>query len=176
MFSAYTYSHEAKLTPALFSFTLYTFRPPQDLFMAPFHVPGWSMKNAPVSEQSSHLSKKRKRPSPRSIELESAEINFEKLVATLKDVKPDGNTSRSTDITGKRQKKRCRISEDVNISPSTNRKPVPNPPTPKNSSETFLKPNKQRKRKQDEPQNTSDSRLTALQKNMKQNLDGARFR
>jgi ribosomal RNA-processing protein 8 len=142
--------------------------------MAPFHVPGWSMNNAPVSEQSSHLSKKRKRPSPRSIALESAEINFEKLVATLKDVKPDGNTSRTTDITDKKQKKRCRISEDVkHISPS-NRKPVP--PTPKNSSETFLKPNKQRKRKQDGTQNTSDSRLTSLQKNMKQNLDGARFR
>jgi ribosomal RNA-processing protein 8 len=151
--------------------------------MAPFHVPGWSMNNAPVTEQSSHLSKKRKRPSPRSIALESAEINFEKLVATLKDVKPDGNTSRSTDISDKRQKKRCRISEDVkHISPSTNRKPVPIPPTLKNSPETFLKPSKQRKQKQDatsaslEPQNTSDSRLTALQKNMKQNLDGARFR
>jgi ribosomal RNA-processing protein 8 len=144
--------------------------------MAPFHVPGWSMKNAPVSEQSSHLSKKRKRPSPRSIELESAEINFEKLVATLKDVKPDGNTSKSTDITDKRRKKKCRISDDVkHISPS-NRKPMPIPPTPKNSSETFLKPNKQQKRKQDGTRNTSDSRLTALQKNMKQNLDGARFR
>lgn len=154
--------------------------------MAQFHVPGWSMKNAPVSLQSSHLSKKRKRPSPRSIELESAEINFEKLVATLKDVKPDGNTSKSTDIGDKRKKKKCRISDDVkHISPSTNRKPLPNPPTPKNSSETFLKPSKQRKRKRNEtnatsaslePQNTSDSRLTALQKNMKQNLDGARFR
>ena len=153
--------------------------------MAPFHVPGWSMNNAPVSEQSSHLSKNRKRPSPRSIALQSAEINFEKLVATLKDsdVKPDGNTSRATDISDKRQKKKCRISEDVkHNSPSTNRKPLPNPPTLKNSSETFLKPNKQRKRKQNatsaplEPQNTSDSRLTALQKNMKQNLDGARFR
>ena len=143
------------------------------------------MKNAPVSEHSSHLSKKRKRPSPRSIALETAEINFEKLVATLKDVKPDGNTSKSTDAGSKRQKKKSRISEDVkNISPSTNRKPVPNPP-PKNNSESFLKANKQRKRKQNEtnatsaslePQNTSDSRLTALQKNMKQNLDGARFR
>jgi ribosomal RNA-processing protein 8 len=152
--------------------------------MAPFHVPGWSMKNAPVSEQSSHLSKKRKRPSPRSIALESAEINFEKLVATL--IKPDGNTSRSTDIGEKRQKKKRRISKDVkHISPSMNPKPLPNPPTPKNCSETFVKPNKQRKRKQNEtnptsaslePQNTSDSRLTALQKNMKQNLDGARFR
>lgn len=154
--------------------------------MAPFHVPGWSMKNAPVSEQPSHLSKKRKRPSPRSIALESAEINFEKLVATLKDGKPDGSTSRSTDISDRRQKKKSRISEDVkHVSPSTNRKPAPNPPTPKNSSEIFLKPNKQRKRRQDatnatsaslKPQNTSDSRLTALQKNMKQNLDGARFR
>ena len=151
--------------------------------MAPFHVPGWSMKNAPVTEHSSHLSKKRKRPSPRSITLESAEINFEKLVATLKDVKSDGNTSRSTDIGDKKQKKKRRISEDVeHISPSRNRKPLP---APKNSSETFLKPKKQRKRKQNEtiatsaslePQNTSDSRLTALQKNMKQNLDGARFR
>jgi ribosomal RNA-processing protein 8 len=154
--------------------------------MAPFHVPGWSIKNAPVSEKSSHLSKKRKRPSPRSIALESAEINFEKLVATLKDVKQAGNTSRSTDIGDKRQKKKCRISEDVKyMSSSTNRKPLPDPPTPKNSSETSLKPNKQRKRKQNEtkatsallePQNTSDFRLTALQKNMKQNLDGARFR
>ena len=140
------------------------------------------MDNAPVNEQTSHLSKKRKRPSPRSIALESAEINFEKLVATLKDVKPDGNTSRATDISDKRQKKKCRISEDIKHNSSTNRKSVPNPPTPKNSSETFLKPNKQRKRKQDatsaslKPQNTSDSRLTALQKNMKQNLDGARFR
>ena len=153
--------------------------------MAPFHVPGWSMMSAPVSEQSSHLSKKRKRPSPRSIALESAEINFEKLVATLKDVKPDGNASRSTEIGDKRQKKKYRTEDVKHISPSRNRKPVPNPPTRKNSSETSLKHNKQRKRKQNEtnatsaslePQKSSDSRLTALQKNMKQNLDGARFR
>jgi len=58
---------------------------------------------------------------------------------------------------------------------------VPSPPTPKNKLETFVNSKKQRKRKQDasgvftslEP---SDSRLTVLQKNMKQNLDGARFR
>ncbi|KAF8803658.1 hypothetical protein BYT27DRAFT_7194973 [Phlegmacium glaucopus] len=153
--------------------------------MASFHVPGWSMNTAPVSEQSSRLSKKRKRPSHRSITLDSAEINFEKLVATLKDVKPDGNiTSRSADISEKKQKKKRRISEDIrhNATPSTNQKPVSSLPILKNSSETPPKPHK---RKQDnisgisaslEPRNPSDSRLTALQKNMKQNLNGARFR
>lgn len=156
--------------------------------MAPFHVPGWSMDTAPVSELSSHLSKKRKRPSPRSITLESAEINFEKLVATLKDVKPEGNiASISTGIDEKKQKKKRRISEDVknNSTPSTNQKPASRPPILKKKSETFLKPNKQGKRKQDDasvvsaslkPEKTSNSRLTALQKNMKQSLDGARFR
>jgi ribosomal RNA-processing protein 8 len=141
------------------------------------------MNTAPVSEQSSHLSKKRKRPSPRSIALDSAEINFEKLVATLKDVKPDRNID-STDINEKTEKKKRRISKDAkhNSSPSTIRKTVPSPPTPKNSSEPFLKPNKQRKRKQDEitavstSLESSDAPLTSLQKNMKQNLDGARFR
>ena len=160
---------------------LYTFQPRFFEVMAPFHVPGWSITTAPVSEQSSHSSKKRKRPSPRSIALESAEINFEKLVATLKDIKPDGNiASGSTDISEKTQKKKSRISRDVkhNSVSSTNQKSVLSPPTP-NSSETFLKLNKQRKRKQNAASTSlepSDSRLTALQKNMKQNLDGARFR
>jgi len=157
--------------------------------MAPFHVPGWSMNTAPVSEQSSRLSKKRKRPSHRSITaLNSAEINLEKLVATLKDAKPDGDiASRSADISGKNRKKKRRISEDVkhNSGPSTNQKLVSSPPILRNSSDTFLKPNKQGKRRQDdtsaisaslESRNTSDSRLTTLQKSMKQNLDGARFR
>lgn len=154
--------------------------------MASFHVPGWSMDTAtPVSEQPSRLSKKRKRPSPQSVTLKSAEINFEKLVATLKDVKPDGNIA-SKDISGKKKKKKRKISEDVkhNSTSSTNQMPVSSPQILKNSPETSLRLNKQGKgkRKQDrtsaslELQNTSDSRLTNLQKTMKQNLNGARFR
>ena len=153
--------------------------------MALFHVPGWSMNTAPVSEQSSRSSKKRKRPCSRSITLDSAEVNFEKLVATLKDVKSDGNTSPAK----KKQNKKRRISEDAkhNSTPSINQKPLSSPPILKNSSATFLKPNtnKQGKRKQDdtssisaslEPRRASGTRLTALQKGMKQSLDGARFR
>lgn len=151
--------------------------------MALFHVPGWSMNTAPVSEQSSRSSKKRKRPCSRSITLDSAEINFEKLVATLKDVKADGNTSSAK----KKQNKKRRISEDPkhNSTPSINQKPVSSPPILKNSSATPLKPNKQGKRNQDdtssisaslESRRASGTRLTALQKGMKQSLDGARFR
>ena len=151
--------------------------------MAPFHVPGWSMDTAPT-EQLSHSSKKRKRPSSRSI-IHSAEINFEKLVATLKDVESDGNIAfKSTDKSKKKKRKRRRISEDVkhNSMPSTSRKPVSSPPVVKNSSGTSLQHSKRGKNDAGaasaslKPQNISDSRLTALQKNMKQNLGGARFR
>lgn len=187
--------------------------------MALFDVPGWSVASAPVSEASTQVSKKRKRPaSPTSTDsskFHSAEVNLEKLVQRLK-----GNSSKDEDRSktperksrggvagflgmgrsGKRdsktiargraqdelkksisQPKALRPKAEVSSRNSSPRRPAKKVKAKHGSSEsvsmyaptTIPVPAPVEKQ---EPVNDSSSGLTAMQKSMKQSLDGARFR
>ena len=102
--------------------------------MALFEVPGWSLKDTPIS-QISHNSKKRKRPSgsddaetssaTSSSKLHSAVQNMEKLVASLGAAedgtsKPRKNKNKKQGRADERKPRK----ESVNNSPSTRKQKV----------------------------------------------------
>lgn len=157
-----------------------------------FDVPGWSVKSTPVQEPSTHISKKRKRPTSDSSKLHAAEINLDKLVERLK--------GSSASLTGSRKSAKQATSTSPAKKPETNRKskkadtedrrrsisrPKPSKPVEKAD---VSSPRQLKKRKirhaADEPISNKraavlregNSSLTALQLGMKQSLDGARFR
>ncbi|KAF8165198.1 methyltransferase-domain-containing protein [Crassisporium funariophilum] len=166
--------------------------------MSLIDVPGWSVKTTPVREDISHnMSKKRKRPTG-DHRLESAEVNLVKLVAKLKDVKPDQETGRKATnlVDGKAQQKKRRKRSQVSEANVDAKQPDSKVTRSNHSTESLdnqKKPDSSPKSKKnaktklaigDAPQNpnlASDkqpqaSGLTALQKSMKQSLHGARFR
>ncbi|KAF8974344.1 methyltransferase-domain-containing protein [Flammula alnicola] len=178
--------------------------------MALFDVPGWTVKAMPVQ-----VSKKRKRPSTSANQLESAEVNVEKLMSKLENVRP-GELSEpklpSTEFNSETKKrkqrqkqKRGQVSAERQKEikektlpptslPDVKQNTLPESPIHGNKLriEPSLKPKKKAKTKHstDPPQATpskpisapgkalasSASGLTALQKSMKDSLDGARFR
>ncbi|KIJ70248.1 hypothetical protein HYDPIDRAFT_104934 [Hydnomerulius pinastri MD-312] len=168
--------------------------------MALFEVPGWSMPSAPISAQTS--SKKRKRPgSQNSNLLHSAETNLDKLIETLGEGAGANDGERHG--TKKKKKKHDKLSSQPNNNqvrppPTASKKlaaakdPGPSAsPTP--TSNTDSSPKKKSKRKKSKatdvdrsgPSDQSpkapkpaqnNTGLTSLQRNMKESLDGARFR
>lgn len=152
--------------------------------MSLFEVAGWAVKAAPIREGAQQVSKKRKRPSNHS-QLEAVEVNVEKLMAKM----TNANTAESS-IQKSERKKRQKTNRQKQVKGSaeeTKERP-PSPPrkAEKKKAETKTKtkqavdsasvlPSKS-KPTFEEPQENSYVKLTALQKSMKDSLDGARFR
>lgn len=164
--------------------------------MALFEVPGWTMPSAPMTDIAQR-SGKRKRPSDAS-KVQSAEVNLEKLMKKLKkngastspQAKgkttrkiPDPSTARSKEKgsrpKGDESRKAVGGKVKQNISGPTEKYPV------STKDATGSLPSSKRKVKKDAqaqsknlPKKSSSqiAGLTTLQNNMKQSLDGARFR
>ncbi|KAF9222074.1 hypothetical protein BS17DRAFT_796869 [Gyrodon lividus] len=170
--------------------------------MALFEVPGWSMPSEPVSTQ--RPSKKRKRAGSQLEDLDqlrSAQVNFDRLINTFGDgTAPHGGDSRAPKKNnnkklnkGTSQPSSVQAGEEPRASKKhgkTKHSVASAVPTPTPNTGAFLKKNVKKKTSKTEgaAQPTSfeknskltttacDSGLTSLQRNMKESLDGARFR
>lgn len=166
--------------------------------MALFDIPGWSVSAPPVAESSQQVSKKRKRPASDSDKLQSAEVNLEKLVKRLKgkgtDTKSVGKGKGKEKADKKKEVKQAKKSKaqraadaESEAKKKTISRPMPLKAIDKDSI-TSERPAKRQRTKLAvaEASSTpspvkkvdggSTDGLTALQKGMKQSLDGARFR
>ncbi|KAF5321975.1 hypothetical protein D9619_000752 [Psilocybe cf. subviscida] len=170
--------------------------------MSTFDVPGWSIPTAPVREGTNKVSKKRKRPST-STQLESAAVNVDRLMAKLASVVPEDMTRAKqsyNDATPSAKKRKEKQKQQPAEQAKNAASPVNRPPqkrarqSPRESqskSQDTAKANKMAKSKHaagDSPAAASSSKsvsaqasssssgLTALQKSMKDKLDGAQFR
>ncbi|KAG7097109.1 hypothetical protein E1B28_004488 [Marasmius oreades] len=153
-----------------------------------FDVSGWSLPEAPIAESptSSSNSRKRKRPdSDASSEKKiRSEVNLEKIVKTL--------TGKSTAGSKKQKTKKTPKQTSVDVRKKNISLPMPLKGTSERLTEsaTSLPPAKKAKTKHKESGSQESlvksikaaedpqpkDGLTTLQKNMKQNLEGARFR
>ncbi|KAF9263536.1 hypothetical protein L218DRAFT_927209 [Marasmius fiardii PR-910] len=156
-----------------------------------FDVPGWSLPEAPVAESSANTSNSRKRKRPDNDtnsdkNIRSAEVNLEKIVKTL--------TGKSTTFPGYKKQKikkssKKKIMEDKKKSISLPM-PLKGAVETRSESTASLPPTKKAKTKHKDSEFQesfvkpakvvedyhSNNSLTTLQKNMKQSLEGARFR
>jgi ribosomal RNA-processing protein 8 len=155
-----------------------------------FEVPGWTVGAAPVKENTSTPTKKRKRPATN--DHQTLEVNFDKIMEKLKSTV--GTDEKVKEQRKKSPKKNRRKSKDrpksgvsdvgsLNIS-------RPKPLKPRLSvDEEDNRPAKKARTHRDSvsprtiastlthtPSTSSGPKLTALQQGMKQSLDGARFR
>ncbi|KAG5648681.1 hypothetical protein DXG03_000027 [Asterophora parasitica] len=173
-----------------------------------FDVPGWSVTAPPVTEASTSVSKKRKRPAGDSQRLHSAELNLEKLVNKLKgnfSSESLGSFGKHADKKAKqaefsavarkadkKKEKKAKARQDaVEVKKKTISRPMPLQAAGKDSGASPTRPAKKAKTKHTAEASSSQASLisakksldgsptgglTALQKGMKQSLDGARFR
>ncbi|KAF9483950.1 hypothetical protein BDN70DRAFT_873077 [Pholiota conissans] len=147
--------------------------------MSLFEVPGWSVKTTPVRGTPQQLSKKRKRPNN---DVETAQVNMEKLMAKLANTTPEHLLA---------PKKHRKAQKQAQGAPSdVERHTEGDQITAAPSKASLLKAKKEQKKKKhidsfskkpstslDKPPQPCDTNnLTALQKSMKDSLDGARFR
>ncbi|KDR83585.1 hypothetical protein GALMADRAFT_235848 [Galerina marginata CBS 339.88] len=171
--------------------------------MALFQVPGWSVPAIPLRD-GPHQSKKRKRPAGDNDKLETAEVNLEKLMSKLTSIQPEesrNGSGHSKLLQGKsdakKRRKKSRVSVErqeeqkhgpstlnsnmqrnslseklVSLKNETSPKSMKKEITRHNASSLSSKPGSTLTRRQ----STSNAGLTALQKGMKEKLDGARFR
>ncbi|KAG6832928.1 hypothetical protein H0H92_004812 [Tricholoma furcatifolium] len=147
-----------------------------------FDVPGWIVDLPPVPETSSTTSKKRKRPANDSCKVEAAEANLEKLVKKLKlplstDTSPNtrkGKNKANDDhpVSAKPKKRKHKKPEEVTEQGKQNLAPKLSGSAPVEKSQRGDK----KHGSGTSPSNAATSGLTALQKGMKESLDGARFR
>ena len=160
--------------------------------MALFEVPGWSVSSTLASASTSRVSKKRKRPGSNPESGRSTEVNLEKLVKKL-------HTQKSTDIANSRTtknrhknkgKKRIRdaalskaeddtFERSADEATSTLKLATPHDTLNKKSTSPTVVSKKKEANKigKDGPSTPGVIEdLTAMQKVMKQSLDGARFR
>ncbi|CAA7259906.1 unnamed protein product [Cyclocybe aegerita] len=168
--------------------------------MSLFQVPGWSVATAPVREEPQYTSKKRKRPSNDTHKLEAAEVNIEKLISKLAHPQPGENPTNSKGKAkaqdprrkarlGKKQKlgvgaadapkkaeRPSASSSEVKIPPSSPTKSKKEKKMAKSNPPPAIEVASKRLKPSSPQQEATSSRLTALQKGMKQSLDGARFR
>ncbi|KAJ3517989.1 hypothetical protein NLJ89_g171 [Agrocybe chaxingu] len=166
--------------------------------MSLFQVPGWSMASAPVREEPQHASKKRKRPSADTHRLEAAEVNIDKLISKLAHPQPGENPANSKgkakaqdpgrNARFRKKQKLVADSADApekrpSASSSEGKAPPSSPTKSKRERKKIAKSNppatevtSKRARPSSPQQEAASSRLTALQKGMKESLDGARFR
>ncbi|KAF9469016.1 methyltransferase-domain-containing protein [Collybia nuda] len=166
--------------------------------MAFFDIPGWTVSTSPVAESSqTKVSKKRKRPPNDSDKLQSAEINLDKLVRKLKwkdgtDTRSPGGSEKKK-VSRKAEMKREKKSKVQMVDSETKKKTISRPMPLKAVDRTSVSSERPAKRQKMKPvvieasstsslsttknaDGGSSTGLTALQKGMKQSLDGARFR
>lgn len=165
--------------------------------MALFDIPGWTVSAPPLAESSRHVSKKRKRPASDGDKLQSAEVNLEKLVKRLKgkgDAETRGSKGKEKEKAGKKtEMKREKKSKAQTVDTEVKKKTISRPMPLKAMDRTSISSERPAKRQKTKPVVTEASSrsslsptkkvdgdstdgLTALQKGMKQSLDGARFR
>ncbi|KAI6047326.1 methyltransferase-domain-containing protein [Pisolithus marmoratus] len=162
--------------------------------MVLFDVPGWTVPADPTPAQASSRKRKRRQHTPD--DLQSVQQNLDKLVRMLGDGHPDSDSRPP-----KKNKSRAKVDSQAVASsqgiPESRRAEVPTPKvsTPKDTAVVSKtkknrqhKASKNPKRSSTEKSGPSDSPskhpppvqeksgLTPLQKHMKQNLGGARFR
>jgi hypothetical protein len=165
--------------------------------MALFDIPGWSVSAPPVAESSSHVSKKRKRPASEFNNLQSAEVNLEKLVKRLKgkgdaevrDSKGKSKAGEKAELKRERERK----SKTQTLHVEDKKKTISRPMPLKAVGRTSIVSERPTKRQKTKPvvseasstpsvspakkvDDASTAGLTVLQKGMKHSLDGARFR
>lgn len=151
--------------------------------MALFQVPGWSVPSTLVP-----ASKKRKRRASHSPDdLQSAQANLEKLVRML------GDDTRSGDSQPSKKKASGKARSHNNDGNRSSQAGKGDPSTPKDPSRSAPIAPKGKKNKHNESKSSSsvttsglsgptwkpsrsNQGLTSMQKNMKESLDGARFR
>ncbi|KAG6817204.1 hypothetical protein H0H87_011562 [Tephrocybe sp. NHM501043] len=154
-----------------------------------FDVPGWAVGAPPIAETSTGTSKKRKRPvAYEPYDLKAAEANIEKLIKNLKLPSAEAPPSAKkktlaasddgkTEIRKPKKTKKAKIAVAEEKTRPTPAKPIKSKKREKDHTST-----EQSKRtiKKDPSVNASSQSkadgLTALQKGMKESLDGARFR
>lgn len=155
--------------------------------MSLFEVPGWSVKTTPIRGTPQQVSKKRKRPNNHANDVETTEINMEKLMAKLANTTDEGLS-----IAKKRKKAQKQAPEATsNAEQHTEGTHVRIPGVPTKTSSPSGKRNGKKKHYIDPsltlpststqslekpPSSSNANNLTALQKGMKDSLDGARFR
>ncbi|KAF8843193.1 hypothetical protein BDN67DRAFT_964848 [Paxillus ammoniavirescens] len=157
--------------------------------MALFEVPGWSISSQPISTQ--HSSKKRKRAGSQDLQLRSAQVNLDKLINTLGDA-PKKNKKKSNQRTSQPSDHQAGENPRALKKHGKAKHSVASP-VQTSTSNTDASPKKNAKKKKPKaesaPQSTlfeensrlpnttrGNTGLTALQRNMKESLDGARFR
>lgn len=151
-----------------------------------FDVPGWSIPADPVAEPSSSTSKKRKRPGDTGSRLLSTEINFDKLVNKLKGKSGNDETrapskKRKPPKGGSKEEKRKVISHPRQLMSKEKALAIASSSSLHASKKTRFEHSASPSPDSSPPAkrlkvSTSVENLTDLQKNMKQSLDGARFR
>ncbi|KAF8665695.1 hypothetical protein AX16_000148 [Volvariella volvacea WC 439] len=165
-----------------------------------FDVPGWTVPTAPVAEQSSGQSKKRKRSSAEPERLLQAEVNLDKLVKKIKGGAfgggaggdgVSGSSGPKASVTSKGKKGESVLVANGGPDHGENGKqlisrPKPLKPVDKSSPQPSNRSESGHHRKDSSSTSRSlslrrsidgkTSNLTALQQGMKQSLDGARFR
>jgi ribosomal RNA-processing protein 8 len=165
--------------------------------MALFEVPGWSISSQPISTQ--HPSRKRKRAGSQDLQLRSAQVNLDKLINTLgdrathhdgdapkkKNKKPNQRTSQPSDHQAgenpralkKHGKAKHSVASAVQTSTSnTGASPKKNAKKKKPKAESAPQPTLFEENSRLPTTARGNTGLTALQRNMKESLDGARFR
>lgn len=174
--------------------------------MSLFEVPGWSVKAAPVREESQQVSKKRKRPSSHT-QMESAEVNVEKLMARLANAHPEVTSTQTPESKKRKKTPRQKDASKVGAEGTKAQPTMPSRASEKikqssdNGVGTATKSAESKPKKKaaasaktknaadssstqpsvstpiaDGQRAQKNSNLTALQKSMKESLDGARFR
>ncbi|KAJ4467538.1 methyltransferase-domain-containing protein [Lentinula aciculospora] len=159
-----------------------------------FDVPGWSISAEPVPEPDS---RKRKRPasdtgSEIQSRVHSAEINLEKLVKKLTRKRDEGDStthksnSASTTFKSKSRRKKREPQSAVNLDKRNISSPMPlmkaservTKKTKQSHDSRITEPEENSRKDSEQLDKDSDSLsgLTSMQKNMKQKLEGARFR
>ena len=172
--------------------------------MPPFEVAGWAVRAAPIREATLQVSKKRKRPSSHN-QLESMEINVEKLLAQMESSRSEEpsiqNSERKKRRKANRQKPVQSDADETKDRPTTPPRKAEKKKLLKLSGDALIQARKAKPKTQidiktnerqtvdsapilplkskptfEELQGDSNAKLTALQKSMKDSLDGARFR
>lgn len=152
--------------------------------MSLFEVPGWSVSGEPVSESQSHSKKRKRSSNDGNFKGHLPDLNIDKLVKRLKGHKSDhgasstGNGKKDKDKNEQEQQredKKKSISLPKPLKPATQEQPEPS-----TVSRLRKKDRKTRSSVESAPAMMQSSAggdaLTTMQKNMKQSLDGAKFR
>ncbi|KAG6911713.1 hypothetical protein DXG01_007963 [Tephrocybe rancida] len=160
-----------------------------------FDIPGWSVGAPPIAEPSTTTSKKRKRPVYEPDNLKAAEANIEKLIKKLKlpstilDApeplkKKNGKAATDASVSiGKAETRKLKGAKKAKKAKAVVGEQEKKSSTPVKPSKTLEKPralpersNKATKKHASSASSSQAAGLTALQKGMKESLDGARFR